>query len=77
MKKCRCSDIARMLIVLRDAHHDQLRTGELSDLNGVINELLEAAESTKPEVALGDLADRALRVMASIIDLVNNFTDGF
>jgi hypothetical protein len=76
MKKRRCYGVARMLIVLRDAHHDQLGTSELSDLNGVIEELMEASQSSKPEVPLGDVADRALRVMASVIDLVHNFTDG-
>lgn len=63
------------LQMLRDAHHSQLDAGALAELDDVLQQLTRLAEEKKPEVSLGELALRTLRVIDTVMTLVTNLTD--
>lgn len=60
---------------LRDAHYSQLDAGALAELDDVLQQLTRLAEEKKPEVSLGELALRTLRVIDTVMTLVTNLTD--
>ncbi len=60
---------------LRDVHHSQLDAGALAELDDVLQQLTRLAEEKKPEVSLGELALRTLRVIDTVMTLVTNLTD--
>ena len=60
---------------LRDVHHSQLDAGALAELDDVLQQLTRLAEEKKPEVSLGELTLRALRVIDTVMTLVTNLTD--
>ena len=62
------------LRMLRDAHHSQLDASALAELDDVIQQLTRLAESEVPEVSLGELAMRSIRIIDNILTLVTNIT---
>ena len=60
---------------LRDVHYSQLDAGALAELDDVLQQLTRLAEEKKPEVSLGELALRTLRVIDTVMTLVTNLTD--
>lgn len=75
MKRCSIEKIANTLKKFRDNNHDLLGAGELSELEAVLIELEEAAQSTKPEVSMWDLSYRALQIIGVIYELTTKITD--
>lgn len=75
MKRSSIKEVVRTLNKLRDQHHDQLGASELSELNAVI-EQLEQAASAKPGVPLWDLANRALRIIGTVIEIIHKIKGG-
>jgi hypothetical protein len=62
---------------LRDAHYSQLDAGALAELDDVLLQLNKLKESDAPNVSLGELAFRVLRIIDNTISLVTNLTDLF
>lgn len=60
---------------LRDVHHSQLDAGALAELDDVLQQLKRFAEEKKPEVSMGELALRTLRIIDTVMRLVTNLTD--
>lgn len=60
---------------LRDAHHSQLDAGALAELDDVLQKLKRLAEEERPEIPLGELALRVLRIIDTAMTLVTNLTD--
>jgi len=60
---------------LRDVHHSQLDAGALAELDDVLQKLKRLAEEERPEIPLGELALRVLRIIDTAMTLVTNLTD--
>lgn len=60
---------------LRDAYHSQLDAGALAELDDVLQKLKRLAEEERPEIPLGELALRVLRIIDTAMTLVTNLTD--
>ena len=60
---------------LRDAHHSQLDTRVLLELDEVIAELIRFGDSKQSNIKLGTLSMRALLLINQIINVVSNITD--
>lgn len=60
---------------LRDVHHSQLDAGALAELDDVLQKLKRLAEEERPEISLGELALRVLRIIDTAMTLVTNLTD--
>ena len=60
---------------LRDVHHSQLDAGALAELDDVLQKLKRLAEEERPEIPLGELALRVLRIIDIAMTLVTNLTD--
>lgn len=60
---------------LRDVHHSQLDAGALAELDDVLQELKRLAEEVRPEIPLGELALRVLRIIDTAMTLVTNLTE--
>lgn len=60
---------------LRDVHHSQLDAGALAELDDVLQELKRLAEEERPEIPLGELALRVLRIIDTAMTLVTNLTE--
>jgi len=60
---------------LRDVHHSQLDAGALAELDDVLQKLKRLAEEDRPEIPLGELALRVLRIIDTAMTLVTNLTD--
>lgn len=60
---------------LRDVHHSQLDAGALAELDDVLQKLKRLAEEERPEIPLGELALRVLRIIDTVMTLVTNLTD--
>lgn len=60
---------------LRDAYHSQLDAGALAELDDVLQKLKRLAEEERPEIPLGELARRVLRIIDTAMTLVTNLTD--
>lgn len=60
---------------LRDAHHSQLDASALAELDDVLQQLTRLAESEGPEVVLGELAMRIVRIIDNVLLLVTNITN--
>jgi hypothetical protein len=60
---------------LRDVHYSQLDAGALAELDDVLQQLKRLAEEEKPEVSMGELALRTLRIIDTVVTVVTNLTD--
>lgn len=60
---------------LRDVHHSQLDAGALAELDDVLQKLKRLAEEERPEIPLGELALRVLRIIDTAMTLVTNLTN--
>lgn len=60
---------------LRDVHHSQLDAGALAELDDVLQKLKRLAEEERPEIPLGELALRVLRIIDTAMTLVTNLTE--
>lgn len=60
---------------LRDVHHSQLDAGALAELDDVLQKLKRLAEEEGPEIPLGELALRVLRIIDAAMTFVTNLTD--
>jgi len=60
---------------LRDVHHSQLDAGALAELDDVLQKLKRLAEEERPDIPLGELALRVLRIIDIAMTLVTNLTD--
>lgn len=60
---------------LRDVHHSQLDAGALAELDDVLQKLKRLAEEERPEIPVGELALRVLRIIDTAMTLVSNLTD--
>lgn len=60
---------------LRDVYYSQLDAGALAELDDVLQKLKRLAEEERPEIPLGELALRVLRIIDIAMTLVTNLTD--
>ncbi len=60
---------------LRDEYHSQLDAGALAELDDVLQKLKRLGEEERPEIPLGELALRVLRIIDTAMRLVTNLTD--
>lgn len=60
---------------LRDAHHSQLDTRVLMELDEVITELTRLGDNTQSNIKLGTLSMKALQVISQIVNVISNITD--
>jgi len=65
-----------MLQKLRDVHYSQLDAGALEELDGVLQQLRNALESShKRRLEYDEIVFRALRVVDVVVRAVSNITD--
>jgi len=61
---------------LRDVYYSQLDTGALEELDGVLQQLRDALESShKRRLEYDEIVFRALRVVDVVVRAVSNITD--
>ena len=60
---------------LRDAHHSQLDTRVLLELDEVIAELIRFGDSKQSNIKLGTLSMKALLLIGQILQVITNITD--
>jgi hypothetical protein len=60
---------------LRDAHHSQLDTRVLLELDEVIAELKRLSDSGQYDIKLGILSKKSLLLISQIINVITNITN--
>lgn len=60
---------------LRDAHHSQLDTCVLLELDEVITELKKLSDDKQSVIKLGTLSMRAVLLISQILQVITNITD--
>jgi hypothetical protein len=60
---------------LRDAHHSQLDTCVLLELDEVIAELKKLSDNKQSNIKLGTLSMKALLLISQILQVISNITD--
>ena len=75
MKQDVLKNCVATLIKLRNVYHSQLDAGVLVELDNVLQQLTRLKESEKPDVPLGEIAFRGIRIIDNSLRLVTNLTD--
>lgn len=60
---------------LRDAHHSQLDTRVLMELDEVIAELTRFGDNKQSDIKLGTLSMKALLLISQIVNVISNIND--
>ena len=60
---------------LRDAHHSQLDTCVLLELDEVIAELKKLSDNKQSVIKLGTLSMKAVLLVSQILQVITNITD--
>ena len=60
---------------LRDVYHSQLDAGDRAEFDDVLAKLKKLSQSKKRNMPLGELGQRAVRIIDNTLRLVTNLTD--